>query len=258
MNPFSLIGKNIIITGASSGIGRVCAIECAKSGANLILLGRNIERLKEAFVEVEKNSSTSNQIHHFLAIDFAVEMEKIGAVIELAVEKIGKISGFIHAAGIEKTLPISAMKPVDYENLFKINVVSGLELAKIISKKKNISEKASFVFISSITSLIGRLGLTGYSATKGAIVASTRTMAVELANKNIRVNSVSPGTVLTPMMVNYMNSIPVEDQEKRKEGFPLGLGQPEDVAFACIYLLSDASKWVTGTNLVIDGGYIAR
>jgi NAD(P)-dependent dehydrogenase (short-subunit alcohol dehydrogenase family) len=257
-NPFSLEGKNILITGASSGIGKVCAIECAKAGSNLILLGRDLERLKATYDEVEQISNKSGQIHHLFSIDLDFEQNRINSVIEEAVEKIGKLSGFIHAAGIEKTLPVSAMKSVDYGDLFRVNVFSGFELVKIISKKKNSSDNASFVFISSITAVIGRSGLSGYSATKGAIVASVRSMAIELSAKNIRINCVSPGTVLTPMMINYLNSIPVEDQEKRKEGFPLGLGQPEDVAYACIYLLSEASKWVTGQNLVVDGGYTAR
>lgn len=258
MNPFSLENKNILVTGASSGIGRVCAVECAKSGANLILLGRDTERLYATQNEVELNSKTTSQTHQIFAIDFDVDQGKMSSVIEEAVGKIGKLNGFIHAAGIEKTLPVSAMKSADYENLFRVNVVSGFELVKIISKKKNIADSASFVFISSITSVIGRSGLSGYSATKGAIVAAVRSMAIELANKKIRVNSVSPGTVLTPMMLNYLNSIPIEDQEKRKEGFPLGLGEPEDVAHACIYLLSEASKWITGQNMIVDGGFTAR
>ena len=258
MNPFSLESKNILITGASSGIGKVCAIECARAGANLILLGRDTDRLTATYNEVLLNNKATNQTHQIFSIDLDVDQERVSSVIEQAVSKGGKLSGFIHAAGIEKTLPVSAMKSADYENLFRVNVVSGFELVKIISKKKHIADSASFVFISSITSVIGRSGLSGYSASKGAIVAAVRSMAIELANKKIRVNSISPGTVLTPMMVNYLNSIPVEDQEKRKEGFPLGLGEPEDVAFACIYLLSEASKWVTGQNMVVDGGYTAR
>ena len=258
MDPFSLENKNILITGASSGIGKVCAIECARAGANLILLGRDTERLTTTYDDVIVNSKITNQIHLMYVLDFDLDQERISEVIAEAVSRVGKISGFIHAAGIEKTLPVSAMKPGDYENLFRVNVVSGFELVKYISKKKNIADSASFVFISSITSVIGRSGLSGYSATKGAIVAAVRSMAIELANKNIRVNSVSPGTVLTPMMANYLDSIPVEEQEKRKEGFPFGLGEPEDIAYACIYLLSEASKWVTGQNLVIDGGYTAR
>jgi NAD(P)-dependent dehydrogenase (short-subunit alcohol dehydrogenase family) len=257
-SPFSLKGKTILITGGSSGIGKVCAIECAKSGANLILLGRNIERLNETYDEIKRISNTENQFSTILSIDLEIDLDKLVSFIENIVTRYGKINGFIHAAGIEKTLPISTMKSIDYENLFKVNVISGFELVKLISKKKNIGDNASFVFISSITALIGRSALCGYSATKGAIVAGIRSMSIELAPKKIRVNCVSPGTVLTPMIINYLDSLPVEDQNKRKEGFPLGLGAPEDVAFACIYLLSDAAKWVTGQNLVVDGGYTAR
>ena len=135
MNPFSLKDKNILITGASSGIGKICAIECAKMGANTILLARNSSRLQETIDEIE--SLGIGQKHIFYSVDFESNFNELDKIIEQAVSNFGKIDGFIHAAGIEKTLPINVMKSSDYESLFKVNVISGFELVKIISKKKN-------------------------------------------------------------------------------------------------------------------------
>ncbi len=259
MDRFSLLNKVIVITGASSGIGKICALECARTGSKLILIGRNLERLNEIQNEIYDQSKHINKDDYLIySIDLLDDLKCLSNIIEDGVSKLGKINGFIHAAGIEKTLPISALKDSDYEDIFKVNVISGFELAKIVSKKKYIADKASFVFISSITSVIGRSGVVAYSASKGALVSGAKSMALELANKKINVNCISPGTILTPMMVKYLESIPTAEKDKRKEGFPLGLGDPLDVANTAIFLLSDASKWITGQNLIVDGGYTVR
>jgi NAD(P)-dependent dehydrogenase (short-subunit alcohol dehydrogenase family) len=259
MDRFSLLNKNIIVTGATSGIGRVCAVECAKMGATIIILGRNSDRLLEVCAEINEVSKDNIKGKHLIySIDLLNDLSSLGTIIDDVVIKLGKIDGFIHAAGIEKTLPISAMKEGDYENILKVNAISGFDLAKVVSKKKNSAEKGSFVFISSITAVIGRVGVVGYAASKGALVAGAKSMALELASKNITVNCISPGTILTPMMVKYLDSLPEEEKIKRKDGFPLGLGEPNDVANLAIFLLSDASKWITGQNMIVDGGYTAR
>lgn len=259
MDRFTLNNKNIIITGASSGIGKVCAVECAKMGANIILLGRDNDRLIEVCAEVNEATQESFKGRHlFFSIDLLNDLQSLAAIVDDVVLKLGKIDGFIHAAGIEKTLPISAMKETDYTNILKVNTISGFDLAKVVTKKKNIADKASFVFISSITAIVGRPGVVGYAASKGALVAGARAMALELASKNITVNCISPGTILTPMMTKYLDSLPEDEKNKRKDGFPLGLGKPSDVANLAIFLLSDASKWITGQNLIVDGGYTAR
>ncbi|UPT70039.1 MAG: SDR family oxidoreductase [Flavobacterium sp. JAD_PAG50586_2] len=258
MNRFSLFDKVIIITGASSGLGKACAIECAVMGAKLVLLGRDVDRLNETLAEINKLPESSASDSLIYSVDLLNDLDELANIIDDAVSKLGKVDGFIHAAGVEKTLPVSSLKSSDYETIFKVNTVSGFELAKIASKKKYVSDKASFVFISSITAVIGRVGVVAYAASKGALVSGSKSMALELAAKNIRVNCICPGTILTPMMVKYLESISEEEQEKRKEGFPLGLGETVDVANAAIFLLSDASKWITGQNLVVDGGYTAR
>ena len=258
INPFLLSGKNIIITGSSSGIGRACAIECAKSGSNLFLLGRDVSRLQETLAEIEKIDMVPHCKVHAHSADLTENLEELSPAIDEFIGKNGKFDGFIHSAGIEKTLPMAAMKVTDYERIFSINVIAGFQLAKIISRRRNSNDKASLVFISSITAMIGRKGIIGYSASKGALISGTRAMALELADRGLRANCISPGTILTPLMVKYLDTLTPEDRAKRVDGYPLGLGSPADVAYSAIYLLSDASRWITGQNIILDGGYTVR
>ena len=254
-NPFSLSGKNILITGASSGIGRVCAIECAKGGANLFLLGRDCIRLEDTVSELKKLLMVPDQIVYTHSVDLTGNLEGLNIAIDEFVAKHGKFDGFIHSAGIEKTMPFAGMKESDFVSIFQINVIAGFQLVKLISKRKNSNDKSSFILISSITGLIGRKGLVGYSASKGALISGIRAVALELAERGIRINCISPGTVMTPLITKYLDTLTPEDRKKRLEGYPLGLGLPEDIAFSAIYLLSEGSRWITGQNIIVDGGY---
>ena len=247
-NPFSLSGKKILITGASSGIGRQCAINCSKMGAVIVLVGRDETRLQETLTQMEGEG------HIICPIDLTM-LENLKPMIQDVVSKLGPLDGFIHSAGIEKTLPVKSLKPSDYEEIFKVNALSAFEIVRYLSSSKNLNQGGSIVLISSITSVIGRVGVSAYAASKGAIVSAVKTIALELAKRNVRINAVSPGTVLTPLMQSYLSQISEEERQKRVEGFPLGLGEPADVANASIYLMSEASRWVTGQNIVIDGGY---
>jgi len=249
---FGLSNKNIIITGASSGIGRECAIIFSKFGANVILVARNRERLKKTFNKLSKGN-------HIFIIQDITEYDKLEEIVSTAVDKIGKISGFVHSAGVEMTLPLRSMNPSYYENIFGINVISGFEFARIISKKKYFDERgASFIFISSVMGILGQTGKVGYCSSKGALISGIKAMALELASKYIRVNCILPGVVETEM-TNKMFDKFSEDSEKMTINMhPLGLGKPSDIAYACVYLLSDAARWITGTNLIIDGGYSAK
>jgi NAD(P)-dependent dehydrogenase (short-subunit alcohol dehydrogenase family) len=256
-SPFSLEGKNILITGASSGIGRSCSVECARMGANLLLFGRNMDRLEDTLREINKVNAGLKRLTFIKSADLNVEIEEIGPAIEEFVSNHGRFDGFVHSAGIEKTMPLSGMKNSDYDELFNINVIAGLQLTRLISKRKNSNDNSSFVFISSITGLIGRKGIVGYSASKGALIAGIRSLALELAGRGMRANCISPGTVLTPLMVKYLESLTPEERIKRLDGYPLKLGDPQDIAYGTVYLLSRASRWITGQNLVIDGGFTA-
>jgi len=246
MNPFTLEGKKILITGASSGIGKQCAISCSQMGAMVTLIGRNKDTLQKTMALLSKGN------HQYFVFD-VTDYSGIEAIVNDAVRKMGKVSGFIHSAGIDLPLPLNVTKPENYEALFATNVIAGFEFAKILSKRKYSDDSgSSFVFIASIMSVVGNPSLS-------AIVAGIRSIALEFANKKIRVNAISPGQICnTKMTDNKFSLLPREDIDKISDSHPLGLGSVEDVANGCIYLLSDASKWITGTNLIIDGGYSAR
>ncbi len=249
---FDLKNKNIIVSGASSGIGRQCAITFSQLGANVILIARNKERLKDTYNKLEKGN-------HLIISQDITEYAKLEQIIKYSVEKAGRISGFVHSAGIEMTLPLRSMQPSYYEKMFSVNVISGFELAKIISKKKYINkERASFVFISSIMGIVGMPALIGYSASKGALISAIKSMGLEFISKNIRVNCISPGLVETEMASKLFEKLSEESKKSIIDMHPLGLGKQEDIANVCAFLLSDASRWITGTNLIVDGGYSAR
>lgn len=250
-NPFTLKEKTIIVTGASSGIGRQCAIDCSKMGAKVILIARNQERLEETLASLDNND------HQVYSYDLT-QIDGIKDLVNEIVSSNGKINGLIHAAGIEITKPIKLLEPCDFEMIYKTNNLSGFELMRQLSSIKNMNKGGSIIFISSITAIIGRSGVAAYAASKGAMISATKSFALELAKRQIRVNCISPGTILTPMMQNYLNDLDEISRQKRVDGFPLGLGETTDISNACIYLLSDASRWITGQNIIIDGGYTIK
>lgn len=242
--------KNILITGASSGIGRRCAVVCNKNGARVHLLGRNTTALNEL---VDHLNGDRNSSHY---VDMR-ETDKFLNAIDAVVSKYGKIDGFVHSAGYQIIAPVSAMGMDQYLDNYLVNVVSAFELVRILSRKKVTSENGlSVVFISSVMSVVANKGLTSYCATKAALVGGAKAMAVEFAGKGIRVNCVSPGTVSdTNMTENLRDQLSEQEFAAIKGEYPMGLGSTDDVAQLCVYLLSDKAKWMTGQNLVIDGGY---
>jgi NAD(P)-dependent dehydrogenase (short-subunit alcohol dehydrogenase family) len=252
-DPFRLDNRTIIVTGASSGIGRQCAITCSRMGARVILLGRNSDRLSETLSSMNLSSE-----HLTFSLDL-VNYENVQNTVNQIIDLVGSINGLINCAGISTTLPFNMSKPEKMDEFFHANVHSAFNLTRLLTKQSYISEKgASIVFISSVMGITGENGKSLYSMTKGAIIAGARSLAVELAPRNIRVNCISPGVVESPMSKEAVYSRNEESLNKIKGMHPLGLGQSEDVANACVYLLSEASRWVTGTNLIVDGGYTAR
>ena len=254
-NPFSLENKLIVVTGASSGIGRQCAVTCAAAGARVILIARNEERLRETLSMMEGNG------HGYYSFDIGQAViggGSISLIINEIVKTYGKVDGFLHAAGIERTLPVKLLTPDDYLEVFRTNTLSAFEFIHQFSYKKYFNDGGHIVLISSITSVIGRGGVAAYAASKGALNSAIRPMALEFAKRRVTVNCVSPGTVLTPMMETFLSTLSDDDRARRIAGFPLGLGTPNDVASLCLFLLSDASRWITGQNIIIDGGYTSQ
>jgi NAD(P)-dependent dehydrogenase (short-subunit alcohol dehydrogenase family) len=252
VNPFSLDGKRIIVTGASSGLGLACARMIAGQGGQVVLMARNPQRLQSAI------QTLSGAGHAALPLDVTDSEAAQTALGELAA--VRKIDGLVCCAGIKITVPLRAMSSEQYANIFAINVTASLEMARIVTRKNIMSGNgASIVFLSSVMGLCGQAGLTAYAASKGALISAARAMAVELAAKKVRVNCVSPGHVLNTGMSDEISSVLSEEQQKEiAQAYPLGLGQPEDVAGAVAFLLSDAARWMTGSNVVLDGGYSAQ
>jgi len=242
-NPYSLERKTILVTGASSGIGRATAIACSKMGAKMFITGRNEARLNETYMLLEGTE------HKSLIADLSTPEGRISLL-----ETTDKIDGIVHCAGISGHKVFQFLKESEISEMFEINFNTPMLLSRDFIKKKKINKGGSIVFITSTSGIISSyIGGCLYSSTKGALNGLIKGMALELASKNIRVNSVMPSMVSTPIMSGgQLTDEQFEDDKKR---YPLKrYGYPEEVAYAVIYLLSDASAWITGTNLLMDGG----
>jgi NAD(P)-dependent dehydrogenase (short-subunit alcohol dehydrogenase family) len=247
----NLKGKRILVTGASSGIGKSIAYHIAKLGGSVILLGRNTERLKLIY------NSLYGSSHEFYSIDIN-DYPSLEKIIYNSVEKYGPISGFVHSAGIEKLLPLKSSKLSDFQKIFETNVFAGFEIARLLSNKSIVSNLgASFIFISSINAKIGDSCKVIYSSSKSALIGGTKAIAKELATKKIRCNTVLPGCVNTEMLSNLFSTITLKSKEMVISKHPLGIGEPEDIAYLVCFLLSDNARWITGSEYIIDGGYSA-
>lgn len=251
-NPCDLTGKYVMVTGASSGIGKGIAVTLSKMGANIIMAARNEERLKETYSELEPG----NHSYHLIDLSNLDDIEKM---IDSVCQKGIKLNGLVHSAGISITVPLQLMKMSDITNVMSINFYSFVELVRQFSKRKYNDNGGSVVAISSISSKVGARGLTAYAASKGAVESAVRSMALDLAPRNIRINSVAPGIIRTQIydgLKELVNNSEFESQLKKRQ--ILGLGMPEDVAYVTAFLLSDASKFITGASINVDGGYTAH
>ena len=243
-NPFSLLGKTILVTGASSGIGRAIAVECSKMGAQMVITGRNEARLNKTFVLLV------GERHVQLTADLSIEQD-----IENLVASLPKLDGCVNNAGIIRQQLLQFSDKKDILEMFETNTFSSFLLTQKLIQDRKLNKNASIVFTNSISGVYcSAIGEALYSATKGALNGYLKGLALEVANRGIRVNSVNPGVVETNLFNSF--SMPLEVLEEKKKEYPLKrFGKPEEVAYAVIYLLSDASQWITGSNLVIDGGY---
>jgi NAD(P)-dependent dehydrogenase (short-subunit alcohol dehydrogenase family) len=242
-NPFTLVGKTILVTGASSGIGRATAISCAKMGANVIITGRNQERLAETLVSMPGDQNLS------IAADLT-NAEQIDALVA----DIPQLNGVVHCAGIGDRTLLKMAREKDIERVMSANFNAPVLLQRALLKKKKIQSEASIVFIASRAPFAPTIGNGLYAASKGAMLAYAKVLGLELAPQLIRVNCICPAMVWTEL-VERDAALTGADYHEAEKNYPLKrYGKPEDVANLAIYLLSDASCWMTGSNIDITGG----
>jgi len=251
LNPLDLTGRTILVTGASSGIGRAIAVLVSNLGARVILVARNRKRVDETYSRLA-GAGHVVEVHDLDAYD------AIPAWLRGLTSVHGPLDGLVHSAGVQLTAPLKVMEAGQVELLFRINALASLWLAKGFRYSSAHTSGASLVFISSVAGLIGQPSLSAYSASKGAVVALARSLAMELLRDRIRVNCVAPGMVRTEMIEEASGRVGDEHLAAIERDHPLGFGEPEDVANAVAFLLSSAARWITGSVLVVDGGYTAQ
>jgi NAD(P)-dependent dehydrogenase (short-subunit alcohol dehydrogenase family) len=242
---FGLPNKTILITGASSGIGKAIAILLASLGAKCVISGRDVDRLHSVLELLEGTGHTS------ISADIS-EPEGISKIVS----ECPNLDGIIHSAGVMQLLPYRAISPTAFEKIIKINLYAPFYLSQALLKKRTVNNNAAITFISSISgNIIGSKGNLMYSASKSALNGIIRVLALELAEKKIRVNGISAGMVKTEMWLNNNMAVSAEQLAKDEEKYPLGYGQPEDIANVAAFLVSDAAKWITGSTIIADGGF---
>lgn len=251
LQPMSLEGKRILVTGASSGIGRVIAIVLDSLGANVILMGRDAGRLQEAASQLTKPALG------IVSFELA-DLDAVPDQVKQIAKAHGALDGMVHSAGIAQTIPLKILKFSDFESIMKVNTESAIALVKGFRQRGVNNPGSSIVLLSSISGITGTAGLINYGTSKGALITATKSMAVELARDGIRINCVCPGMVPTPLHALAVQGLTEEQTKKSEEAHPLGLGRSEDVAYCSAFLLAETGRWITGTNVVIDGGYAAR
>jgi NAD(P)-dependent dehydrogenase (short-subunit alcohol dehydrogenase family) len=247
----NLEGKRILVSGASSGIGRDTAIHLSRLGARLCLVARNEERLRQ----------TEGQLHGDGHASFPFDLEDADAIpplMKTMVQTHGPFHGIVHSAGILQLMPIAGVNAKRFEKTMRINVLAGLMMVRGLAQKDCHAAKASAVLITSTAALIGSPGQAMYCASKGALVSFAKEAAVELAPQGIRVNCVAPAAVRSEMLDQLQKSVPAHHFEQMEKDHPLGFGTTLDVAHAVAFLLGDTGAWITGTTLVVDGGVTAH
>ena len=241
-NPFGLQRKNILVTGASSGIGRAVAVACAQMGASLVVTGRNEARLLETYHALE------GQGHAYRIADLTDEEE-----VKALVKGLNPLDGVVHCAGINKRLPISGLTEKNIANVMQTNFVSSVLLSRYLLKDKKLNVEASVVFISSVSVDYPTTGNAIYCASKAAVNSFSKVLALETADAKIRVNCIEPGMITT----EWLEKTELSDEQIQRaiSKYPFKrFGTPGEVAYAAVYLLSDTTKWMTGSVIKLDGG----
>lgn len=250
-NPFTLEGRTILVTGASSGIGRATAIECSKLGASVVITARNEERLSAVLATLD---TSLGQIHQMVVADMTTQEG-----LEKLVEALPAVDGVSDNAGATNgNKPIKFLKDKELDDIFNANTIAHVQLAKTLFKKKLLNRNGSYVFTASIGGNTSHVtGQSVYGMSKSAINAFMQYCAVEFSSRGVRCNSVCPGMIKTPLI--NVDTLTEEDMAKDADKYLLKrYGEPEEVARVHAFLLSDASSYVTGTSIIVDGGYTAN
>lgn len=243
-------GNNIIVTGASDGLGKETCLLLNSLGANVIGIARNKLKLEDL-----KKQMDNEDKFHYVMTDLSNDLDSIPKIISNISKEFGKLSGLVHCAGAIEILPLKAINEDNLNKIHDLNFKAGIMLSKGFSdKRNNIGQSSSIVFLSSIASLLGYKGLISYSTSKGAINSLTKSLAIELASNKIRVNAISPGHINTELFNQNKELYSKDFLNELETQYPFGLGKTEDVANLVAFLLSNKSKWITGQNIVIDGG----
>jgi NAD(P)-dependent dehydrogenase (short-subunit alcohol dehydrogenase family) len=242
----------VLVSGASSGIGRETSILLAELGATVILVARNRERLQLT------QKALAGKGHSVESFDLATQLAGIPDWMKGLAAVHGPLHGVVHCAGVHVASPLRASKPEEYDKAYGLNVVASAMLARGLRQKAVRADPASIVFISSVSGLAGTPVAGAYSASKGALIALGRSLAVELAPEGIRVNCIAPGFVQTEMTEQFSRLFTKDHLARIEALHPLGFGTSRDVAHAIAFLLGEAGRWITGITLVVDGGYTAQ
>lgn len=250
-DPLDFHGRTVLVTGASSGIGRATAARIAGLGGRVVLVARNPERLCETL------RALPGEGHAVEPFDVG-DAKAIPEWLKGVAARRGSLDGVVHSAGAHLFSPLRVLPFDKVEALFRVNTLAGLGLIRGFRQKSVCAGNKSIVLLASVVALVGEVGVSAYSASKGAVTALTRSAALELAPEGIRVNCVAPGYVRSEMTDRMAQSLGAGQTAQIAALHPLGIGEPEDVAHAVVFLLSGAARWITGTTLVVDGGYTAR
>jgi NAD(P)-dependent dehydrogenase (short-subunit alcohol dehydrogenase family) len=248
ISPMDLNNRNILVTGASSGIGRDTSVLLSELGAFIAIVGRDKERL------IETKNLMSGSGHRIEVFDLR-HVNDIPVWMKALSGKIGPLDGVVHCAGIESLRPLQLITSISFNDIMSVNASAALALTKAFRQKKVNRSGGSVVYISSVAGLIGQAGHAEYCASKSALIGISKSLSLELAKENIRVNCVAPGLVETEMVVKAKKTLSSKQLEAIAAYQPLGIGKPRDVSNAVAFLLADTGKWITGTTLVVDGGY---
>jgi len=243
-------GKTVVITGGSSGIGLAAARRIAEEGGRVALVARGEVRLQEATASLPGSG-------HLWRVADAANEETLTLVAKELREALGPIHGIVCAAGAHAVRPLAVSKAKNFEELYQQNAISAANTVRLFMRAFP-PEGGAVVFMSSVAGSRGSAGAAAYAAAKGALLALSRSLALELAGRRIRVNCVLPGVVETPMSAGFLGALPAEQKDAIVKAHPLGLGQPSDVAGAVAFLVSDDARWITGAELVVDGGLSVR